>query len=97
MSLPLMTVGLAGGDLRSEYGAAAPPESYPRIPQDSGLQLSGGLHAVGDGDDLGDVDFEAEDLESRGEVEAQQPASLEGLDSRPPSVWRPAAEAACRG
>jgi hypothetical protein len=49
LSLPLMTVGLAGGDLRSEYGAAAPPESYPRIPQDSGLQLSGGLHAVGDG------------------------------------------------
>jgi hypothetical protein len=46
---PKMTVGLAGGDLRSEYGAAAPPESYPRIPQDSGLQLSGGLHAVGDG------------------------------------------------
>jgi hypothetical protein len=47
--LPLMTVGLAGGDLRSEYGAAAPPESYPRIPQDSGLQRSGRLHAVGDG------------------------------------------------
>ena len=49
LSLPLMTVGLAGGDLRSEYGAAAPPESYPRIPQDSGFQRSGRLHAVGDG------------------------------------------------
>ena len=46
---PKMTVGLAGGDLRSEYGASAPPESCPRIAEDSGLQLSGRLHPVGDG------------------------------------------------
>ena len=46
---PKMTVGLAGGDLRSEYGAAAPPESCPRIAEDSGLQRSRRLHAVGDG------------------------------------------------
>jgi hypothetical protein len=43
-----MTVGLAGGNLRSEYGAAAPPESYPRISQDSGLRLSRRLHPLGD-------------------------------------------------
>jgi hypothetical protein len=47
--LPKLTVGLAGGDLRSEYGAAAPPKSCSRIAEDSGLQLSGGLHTVGDG------------------------------------------------
>ena len=35
-----MTVRLAGGDLRSEDGAPAPPESDPGISADSGFQLS---------------------------------------------------------
>ena len=46
---PQLTVRLAGGDLRSEYGAAAPPESCPRIAEDPGLQRSRRLHPVGDG------------------------------------------------
>jgi hypothetical protein len=41
---PKVTVGLAGGDLRADYGMAAPPKSYPRIAEDSGPQLSGALH-----------------------------------------------------
>jgi hypothetical protein len=53
--------------------------------------------ALGIGGDLGDVEFDAGDLESPSEVEAQQRAPLEGLDSRPPSVRRPSAEAACQG
>jgi hypothetical protein len=43
-----MTVRLAGGDLRAKYGASAPPESCPRIAEDPGIPVTGGLHSVGD-------------------------------------------------
>ncbi len=43
-----MTVGLAGGNLRTEYGAPAPPESCPGIAEDPGLQGTRRLHPLGD-------------------------------------------------
>lgn len=41
-------VRLAGGGLRSDVGAPAPPESYPGITGDAGFQLSYRLHPLGD-------------------------------------------------
>jgi hypothetical protein len=44
-----MAVRLRGGNLRTEYGAPAPPKSCPGIAEDSGLQGSRRLHPMGDG------------------------------------------------